>query len=406
MGSQYSPRNFLRQAPNELLARYFHQRDLLTDIDIAALDEIDIEPLSQAYERLPAEVRTIIDSDFRTLDALADEEGIRTILGEGRFHGDDLEPVFAQMDGFYDKVLWTFLEHPRYAEIAAMFREADEFPGNYWLRRKDVPQVEPRDDAAACDELASAVGAYFQRSEGRGYSCIVEVYKRGEAHYFFAYPEDYGRTQIEYDHGRLQRRPHRPVFDVIFVYCQTDGTLDTFFRGRRQTVRDLQEIFGRVVLQRELGDPAKDERVYELNRLKRRDFNFIYDAGSGIQDVSVKLLRLSLLGERGRRITIEADPSRWREAIYDLLDQVVDGGSETGAAPGSRIPLALVNVTRAGIQALFAKEGKRGRPTRTFFLSYPNACTLGQDGKDALLRKMLVDSGIEPVIRPSSAEGK
>ena len=406
MSRQYSPRNFLRQAPNELLTRYFHERDLLLDIDIASLDETDIEPVFEACELLPAEVRTSVDSHFRTLDALADEEGIKTILDEGRFHGDDLEPAFAPMEGFHDKVLWAFLERPEYVKIAAMFREADELPRNYWLRRKDVPQVEPRDDSLACDELATAVGAYFRQSEGRGYSCTVEVYKRGEAHYFFAYPEDYGRTQIEYEHGRFERRPHRPAFEVIFVYSLTDGTLDTYFRGRRQTVRDLQVIFARVILQRELGDPAKDERVYELNRLKRRDFNFVYDPGSGIQDVRMKLLRLSFLGERGRRITIEADPSRWRDAIYDLLDQVTDGGSETGAAPGSKIPLALVNVTRAGIQALFAKEGKRGRPTRTFFLSYPNACTLGQDGKDALLRRMLVDSGIEPVIRPSSAEGK
>jgi hypothetical protein len=405
MSRQYSPKNFLRQTPNELLARYFHQRDLLLDIDIAALDETDIDPIFQAWERLPPDTRTSVDSDFRTVDALADEEGIKTILEEGCFHGDDLEPVFAPMEGFYDKVVWTFLEHPDYVEIAARFREADQLPGNYWLRRKDVPQAEPRDDPAACRELADAVGAYFRQNEGRGYSSTVEVYKRGEAHYFFAYPEDYGRTQIEYEHGSLQRRPHRPVFEVIFVYSQANGTLDTFLRGRRQTVRDLQVIFARVILQRELGDPAKDERVYELNKLKRRDFSFVYDSDSGIQDVRVKLLRLSLLGERGSRITIEADPSRRREAIYDLLDQVVVGGSETGAAVGPRIPLALVNVTRAGIQALFAKEGKRGRPTRTFFLSYPNACTLGQDGKDAVLRRMLVDSGIEPVIRPSSPEG-
>ncbi len=268
MSRQYSPRNFLRQAPNELLTRYFHERDLLLDIDIASLDETDIEPVFQACELLPAEVRTSVDSDFRILDLLADEEGIKTILDEGRFHRDDLEPVFAPMEGFYDKVVWTFLEHPDYVEIAARFREADQLPGNYWLRRKDVAQVEPRDDPTACDELASAVGAYFRRSEGRGYSCIVEVYKRGRAHYFFAYPEDYGRTQIEYEQGRLERRPHRPAFEVIFVYSQIDGGLDTYFRGRRQTVRDLQEIFARVTLQRELGDPAKDERVYELNRLK------------------------------------------------------------------------------------------------------------------------------------------
>jgi hypothetical protein len=186
------------------------------------------------------------------------------------------------------------------------------------------------------------------------------------------------------------------------VYSQANGTLDTFFRGRRQTVRDLQEIFARVILQRELGDPAKDERVYELNRLKRRDFSFVYDPGSGIQDVRVKLLRLSLIGGGSRRVVLEADPSADRGAVHDLLEELFDCSDDGSRA---RLPLALANVTRVGVQVFFSPGGRRGRNTKTFYLTYPNGCTLGHDGRDAVLRQMLIDSKIE-TLKPAAAAAK
>ena len=40
--------------------------------------------------------------------------------------------------------------------------------------------------------------------------------------------------------------------------------------------------------------------------------------------------------------------------------------------------------------------GVRGR-TRSFKISYPNWCALRHDQRDLMIRKMLTDSGIEPV---------
>src|SRR5438105_873383 len=139
MSTHYAPRHFLRAAPNALLARCFHERDLLRDLDIEALAETDIEPLFQRWDDLPAADRSVVDSDFRLVHDLADEEGIRTLIDEGRFHGEDLEPVFAPMADFYDKALWTLLERRNYLDIAARFREADQLPSRYWLRRKNAP---------------------------------------------------------------------------------------------------------------------------------------------------------------------------------------------------------------------------------------------------------------------------
>ena len=108
----------------------------------------------------------------------------------------------------------------------------------------------------------------------------------------------------------------------------------------------------------------------------------------------VKLLRLSLIGGGARRLTLEADPREGRGAVYDLLDAAFGHGGN-GAA--GRLSLAMANITRVGIEVLFSRDGRRGKPTKTFYLTYPNGCTLKHEGRDAALRRMLIDSRIEAV---------
>jgi hypothetical protein len=404
MTIQYSPKAFLRQAPNGLLARYFDGQGVLAEVNIATLDDTAIDPVYDAWSDLPAEVRTQVDADFRDIEALANEAGTRTLLEEARFHDEDLEPLFAEMDGFYDRAFWAFLERREVFDVALRFRDADNLPARYWRKRKGVPQVPPSVDEANISKFEQAISFYFREREGRGHSCKIDVYRRGDREYFFVYLADYGRTSIEWEASGLARRPHRPAFEIIFVYAQNAGTLDIFLEGPKKKVQDLQEIFARVILNTELGDPVKDERVYELNVLKRRDFQFIYEPTSGIRDVRVKKLRLSTLGA-GRRITLEDDPSMNRAAVYDLLDEVVQTADGPTCDTCRKIPLALVNVTLAGIQVHFEPDGKRGRRTRTFQISYPNSCALAQDGRDALIRKMLADSGIDVVQDTSEPQG-
>jgi hypothetical protein len=243
---------------------------------------------------------------------------------------------------------------------------------------------------------------YFRLKEGRGRECLVEVYRRGTKLYYFAFPEDYAQASLEYtDTNKLERRAHRPIFQLVFVCDPESGTLDTFFRGQKKTRLEIETIFSRVILGSEL-DPWKDDRVYNLNAFKRRGMKFVYDPASGIQDVRVKLLRLSLMGGRSRRVILEADPSGARGTLYDLLEETFDRGGD-GSHGG--LPLALANVTRVGLQAFFSPGRRRGRNTKTFYLTYPNGCSLGHDGRDAVLRQMLIDSRIE-TIKPAATAAR
>jgi hypothetical protein len=90
----------------------------------------------------------------------------------------------------------------------------------------------------------------------------------------------------------FKRRPHHPAFEIIFVYSQNDGTLDIYLTGDRKPVADLQAIFADTILKAELGPDERDERVYDLNPVRSRQFQLLYGPESGIADVAVKKLRL------------------------------------------------------------------------------------------------------------------
>jgi hypothetical protein len=182
------------------------------------------------------------------------------------------------------------------------------------------------------------------------------------------------------------RRPHNPAFEVIYVYSQKDGTLDLNFRGAYKAVEPLQAMFATAILKlSELPPDPTDERVYDLNLLRERGFQFDYDPASGIQSVAVKKLRFSSKLVKGERITLGAGITARPQAIYDLLDQL-----------GLSLRLRTYNVTQVELAALVATKADEKPKSVTVRITHPNSCSLKYDDMDLKLREMLVASGIEP----------
>ena len=102
-GPAILPEKFLRQAPNALLARYCQEKHVLAEVDFTALSETNIGPIYEAWDNLPSETRRSMENDFRNIDDLACETGIKALIDAAQEEGEDLEPIFAEMDGFYDK---------------------------------------------------------------------------------------------------------------------------------------------------------------------------------------------------------------------------------------------------------------------------------------------------------------
>jgi hypothetical protein len=391
MARHYTTRDFFRQMPNALLAHYFQGRGLFGDLDFAALKEAHPEELFTAWLVLPESERNAMDSQFREIFAMGCEKGFRAILDEAEWQFREtpeahvaLVEKLAALANHYERAMVTFLDYPNFWNGAMLFCHADSLP--YWRKRKGFPHQPASVHEDGRRALADSIRNYFHRTEGRGNNCVVEAFRRGELDYFFAYPEDYSQQSIEWVNGTFDRRPHNPAFEVIYVYSEKDGTLDLSFRGSNKAIEPLQGMFATAILYLpELPPDPDDERVYDLNPLRERGFQFVFDPASGIENVAVKKLRLSSKVVKGDRITLEADAAARREAIYDLLDEV-----------STPLRLRTWNVTQVELAALVATKPNEKPKSVTVRITHPNSCSLKYDEVDLRLREMLVASGIEP----------
>ena len=392
MGRHYSSKDFFRHIPNALLARYFHGRSLMTEIDFAAMPEGKPELLFGAWAYLNEAQRNAAEADFREIWGMSDRKGFLAIVDEARWQLEDLPDAsqsfidtLAALDDFHARAMVAFLDHPECWKGATRFHYADGL--THWRKRKNLPRVPAVADKASVARLAELIKHYFRQTDGRGRNCVVEAYRRGDRDYFFAFPEDHAQRSIEWVDGEFNPRPHNPAFEIVFVYHQTDGTLDLNFRGGRNAITALQGMFAQAILKLdELPPDPKDERVYDLAPLTQAGFQFTHQMSSGIGTVVVKKLRLSSRVRSGDKITVEADGHSNRQAVHELLEQV-----------GKSVPLHLYNVTQVELAAtVFVAEGKPPK-TVNIRITHPNSCSLKYDEIDLSLRQMLEASGIEPL---------
>ena len=380
----YAPRYLFRQIPKALLQEYFAGRDLLAKFDWPNHAEQDVEPLHDEWLKIDAKERAVIEGQFRRVVDLATPAGVRAILeeGENRHHRLDLRAELDALKGLHQKAFWTMVKQPKIFHVASLIQHAEHLNGRCWNRRLDMPKQKPDDSEAACIALEEELKKYFWKSQGRGDVCTVERYMRGEhEYYFFAYPSDYADTSIEYtDDGRFDRRPHKPAFEVVYVFNDEDGTLELFARGDRKVKLALQQCFGRAILQKHLEAESAKKPPYELNPLKTRAFNFQTPATDFVKEVHVLMLRLSLVDSHGRMM-FEGDPEKGPGAVYDLIEK---------ALAVDRLPLAKVNVTKATIRVVFAPPGEDERAV-TFNLGYPSSCSLRDEPDDQKIKGYLKD---------------
>lgn len=391
MARHYSTKDFFRQMPNALLARYFGARGLFADLDFPAMKETRPDALFAAWLHLSDVQRNAMDAEFRDIFEMSGEKGFRAILDEAEWQLRETPEAFAalvetlsDLPNHYERAMRTFLDHGEFWKGATRFHHADTLP--YWRKRKHLLHNPAAVDEASVAQLAGAISLYFRLTEGRGNHCVVEPYRRGELDYFFAYPEDYSQQAVEWVDGEFDRRPHNPAFEVVFVYSQKEGSLDLNFRGANKTIEPLQAMFATTILKlAELPPDPKDKRVYDLAPLRRSGFDFTYAVGSGIERVAVTKLRLSSRARKGERITLEADSSQDANAVYALLEKI-----------GKATPLHLYNVTQVTLAASVVVDADKPARTVTISITHPNSCSLKYDELGLKLRDMLEASGIEP----------
>jgi hypothetical protein len=226
LAGQYSHKHFFRQVPHNQIASYFDAKGIDLGVDFSELSEKQVDSLFVAFTGLPEEQQTSIEAEFQDIHAMACEGGVAALIDEAVFHEDDaFVGSISAIDGLHAKVMWAFLEKPRFWQGATLFLHADNVSSSYWKKRNDFPPVPPDVDDGAIQALANSISAFFHKTEGRGRNCTVEPYRRHNKEYFFAYPEDFGLSAVEWVSNSLKSRARHPAFEIIFVYCESEGSL-------------------------------------------------------------------------------------------------------------------------------------------------------------------------------------
>ena len=388
----FSRKGVLHHISWALVREYFGARRPLLDVPCLHQEDADVEALCDALQRLPSAQQTDLDQDLQDVYELADVEGMRLLYEEARFQGEDLTRVLTDLDGAYDVAIWALVNREDLFADILRFRGADTLNARYWRRRRGIPEAEPDTSEAGWKRLSAQLTGYLLQWEGRGQHCHVEWLQRSTGYLYIAYPEDYGQTMLEYEEEKLVRRKYRPATDLLFFYSPDRHMLETFCQGAKDKVRDLQEIFARTILGIDLGADPGAERAYRLDLLKEAGFSFVIDASTGLESIEVKWIHLRDR-DGGRQLILQVGGPAGLGVIF-----AADKYFATSPGPQTdRYPLALMDVDKAKLQAFFRPLGKRRRGrTRTFTLTR-NGCLLDQEGMDGVIRKVLVDSGLEQV---------
>jgi hypothetical protein len=189
MAGQYSTRNFFRQMPNYLLARYFNEQGLFADIDFSKMKEGKPNALFEAWLALSTKERNKMDAAFRDIYEMSCEKGFLAIINEAEWqmqeNPDDLKAFVEKLSALsnhYERAMITFLDHNSFWKGATRFYHADTL--THWRKRKNLPHKKAAVDAASLRELAELIRNYFHRTEGRGNNCVVEPFRRGNLDYY------------------------------------------------------------------------------------------------------------------------------------------------------------------------------------------------------------------------------
>ena len=389
MARHFAVPQLFRQMPNALMKRYCARHELFGDLDFEKMKQRSVEALVNAWEKLPGDHRRALEPQLREIFDLSSQKGTLAIIDEARWQvtrekssDAGLVAKLSMMTSHFERAMTVFLDHPHLWKGATRFFRADSL--SRWKKRSGFPKKDACLDRKIRPVFAADIGKWFRESQGRGRHCIVEVLRRGDRDYFFAYPEDFADQSLEYVDAQLKPRVNNPAFEVVFVWVQKEGALEVNTKGGPKVIAAMQELFARHILKLGALPPLpKNKKEYELGALKRAGFSFVFQSTDGIEDIWVRRLRYSSLSQEGDQVTFEADTDRNRMGVHDLIKRL-----------NPVMPPDRWYISEARITARFEAHGDEPAKTRTFDLSH-DSCSLKHDELGLKLHAVLAASKIE-----------
>lgn len=385
MTRAYAPKTFLRQCPNGALNAYFDAKGISVEIDWKTLTPRKIDPLFDAIEELPDDQRHRVERDFRLVFEMATDKGRLLLVEQAEVLGVDLGERFADGENAYAAAMIAFLEHKTIFEIASCVQ--DIFRMGNWRKRAVGERLHASEDTEHIQTFAVALQQIYQK-QGRGRSCHVDRYQRLDPLRFcyFAYPEDFPTSDIEFDEEHNFRRvTRRPALENVFVYDPEAGTLDISATGPKEHKEALAEAFCKHILGLKALPPEKTRPEYTLKPVMNPSFQFPIEPGDGVARVDIKSLRLDYPDAEQTRVTVNARPNGASNAIHNSVRRTLNL---------SAFPLERLHPSRAEVTVEFKPVNGRQVKRLNFAITYPDRCGLGDEPQEQIVRQILRRAGI------------
>jgi hypothetical protein len=383
----FSLPRFLRHIRPSDLQDYFAERD----IGLPECPDWNAPPakfltcLQAAIDSLPDAQREQVLDDFERVDQLSDDIGQSSLSAVIEADAELLRR-FQSRDGAQARGLLLLLANDDIIDHALATACAERMrSGRSWSGYQVPGSASPSDDSAAVGLLESDLQALFRDLDGSGRKLKIDMFERrtcsvyggptSRVIHYTVYVEGLREISVEFERDEPKRRSRRPVIEAAICFEPETGSLDIMSKGGKDTREGIARSFAVRLIGSEQELQPVHRRDFNLDRLKR-SIPFPTDPVDGIKSVTVIQLRLSHIGARFHRVTIETDEN-------------TDIHAASARWFGDRDPLQRVDwrITQAKLRISFHPEakGKREKAVNVD-LRAPNGSNL----KDQTQRHQLV----------------
>jgi len=133
MARNYSLKTFLRQIPNDLLARFLHHQKLFSNIELADLAKMNSNDFFKLIKKLSDQEQNQLNTCCQGIFDMCCEKGTLAIIDTIRTqHASDnpelseqLIQQLAELKSYYHKVMLIYLDYPQYWKDPTFLHHAD-----------------------------------------------------------------------------------------------------------------------------------------------------------------------------------------------------------------------------------------------------------------------------------------
>jgi hypothetical protein len=381
MSGHYVLKEFLRQAPSDLLCEYLKKKGLGDRIDWSDLPGSEVEVFHKLIHSADKHVFETINADFEEIQDMSDSSGIVTFIDVGRNLSPpvDLVEVFAPEVGNVRKSFIVFLNYP---EVFSQAHKAEDFCVRRSSRLTGMPELpEDWDHDACCEQVRTSMSEYYQETEGRGENSEVDCEEIGGKHYWFVYLENYPDFDLGFDDSKkLGPQMRRPVFRISCRYDERDRTMEIAGVTKEQTLERIRDIFTTAIFGIEFKNVGVRGK-YQLKHLIAPDHRFDAYPELGVAACKLKSVKLNARGRAGLTLQIGLGG----DCSHGHLQECVDSFMR---AEG--IAFERVHVKSVRLQIMFVPDpGRQKGRTLTFSVNDLASTDLKSDKRSEIARECL-----------------